>query len=52
MLQIRQEIAALVKQASRNLKKTHEIQRELRSLMNYIDTVLARKVSPKRKAPR
>jgi hypothetical protein len=49
MLQTRREIAALLKNAEGNLKKTQEIHRQLVSLMVYVERVLAGK-RPKRKA--
>jgi hypothetical protein len=40
MLQTRDEIAALLKQAEGNLQKTQAIHRELAALMVYIQSVL------------
>jgi hypothetical protein len=53
MLRTRQEIETLLKKADGNLKKTQEIYRQLRALMEYIDSVLlAQKPSLKRQSPR
>ena len=52
MLETRREIAALLKEAEGNLKKTQEIHRQLQALVEYIDRVLSHKPSLKRKAPK
>lgn len=52
MLRTRLEIAALLKEAEGNLKKTQEIHRELELLMGYIERVLSEKPSKRRKPPK
>ena len=52
MLQTRREIAALLKEAEGNLKKTQEIHRQLELLMGYIERVLGEAPTQKRKPPK
>jgi len=52
MLRTRLEIESLLKKAEGNLKKTQEIHRQLQALVNYIQTVIDRQASSKRKAPK